>query len=118
MATTQIMLIRHAERPTGDGGVMQDGTANPEALTARGWQRANALVQLFVPPDGHFTNPDLATPRTIFASGIGHHSKSLRPQQTVTPLAAKLGLSINTNFLKGDESALAQAATTNGGIVL
>jgi broad specificity phosphatase PhoE len=118
MPTTKIMLIRHAERPNGDGGVMPDGTANPEALTARGWQRANALVQLFVPPGGQFKNPDLATPQTIFASGIGHHSKSLRPQQTVTPLAKKLKLSINTKFLKGDESGLAQAATTNGGIAL
>jgi broad specificity phosphatase PhoE len=118
MPTTKIMLIRHAERPNGDGGVMPDGTTNPEALTARGWQRANALVQLFVPPDGHFTNPDLATPRTIFASGIGHHSKSLRPQQTVTPLAAKLGLSINTSFPKGNESGLTQAAKAIGGIVL
>jgi broad specificity phosphatase PhoE len=116
--TTKIMLIRHAEKPNRDGGVMPDGTANPDALTARGWQRADALVQLFVPQDGHFTNPELATPQTIFASGIAHHSKSLRPQQTVTPLAAKLGFSINTSFAKGNESGLAQAAKTNGGIVL
>lgn len=118
MPTTKIMLIRHAEKPNGDGGVMPDGTANPEALTARGWQRADALVQLFVPPGGHFTNPEFATPQTIFASGIAHHSESLRPQQTVSPLAAKLGLAINTSFAKGNESGLAQAAATIGGVVL
>ena len=100
MATGKIMVIRHAEKPDGNGGVMADGSANPEALTPAGWQRAGALVGLFVPPAGHFADTRLATPRTIYASGLGHHSKSLRPQQTVTPLAAKLGLRINTDHPK------------------
>jgi hypothetical protein len=76
MATSKIMMIRHAERPNGAAGVMPDGTANPEALTPAGWQRAGALVGLFVPPDGHFAETHLATPRTIYASGVGHHSKA------------------------------------------
>lgn len=97
---------------------MPDGTPNPEALTATGWQRADALVGLFAPPDGQFANPHLATPQTLFASGIAHHSKSLRPQQTVTPLAAKLGLTINTNYTKGNEAGLVQAAAAIGGVVL
>jgi broad specificity phosphatase PhoE len=42
MPTTKIMLIRHAEKPNGDAGLMPDGTQNPEALTALGWTRANA----------------------------------------------------------------------------
>ena len=118
MPTTMIMLIRHAEKPNEAAGVMPDGTPNPEALTAKGWQRADALVGLFVPPGGRFTDPHLATPQTIFASGIGTHSKSLRPQQTVTPLAPKLGLSINTSYPKGNEVGLVATATTIGGIVL
>jgi broad specificity phosphatase PhoE len=118
MATSKIMVIRHAEKPDGSGGVMPDGSTNPEALIPTGWQRAGALVRLFVPPDGHFADTRLASPGTVYASGVGHHSKSLRPQQTVTPLSAKLGLRVNTDHPKGDEAALVQAATTIGGTVL
>ncbi len=118
MPTSKIMVIRHAEKPNGAGGVLPDGTASPEALTPTGWQRAGALVGLFAPPGGHFADPHLATPQRVYASGVAHHSKSLRPQQTVAPLAAKLGLPVNTDHAKGDEAALLQAATTIGGTVL
>jgi broad specificity phosphatase PhoE len=112
------MVIRHAEKPNDSGGVMPDGSADTEALTPTGWQRAGALVGLFAPPDGHFADSRLATPRTVYASGVGHHSKSLRPQQTVTPLAEELGLRVNIDHPKGDEAALVQAATMIGGTVL
>ncbi|MBV8526309.1 MAG: hypothetical protein JOY71_30070 [Acetobacteraceae bacterium] len=118
MPTTKIMVIRHAEKPDQDQGVMPDGTPNPEALTVSGWRRAGALVGLFAPPGGRFADPRLTTPQAIFGSGVAHHSESLRPQQTVTPLAAKLAFSINTEHRKGDEAALVQAATTIGGVVL
>jgi hypothetical protein len=36
MPATKIMLIRHAEKPNGDVGLMPDGTQNPEALTPVG----------------------------------------------------------------------------------
>ena len=57
MPTTKIMLIRHAEKPNGDGGpgLMPDGAQNPEALTALGWTRANALVGLFAPANEAWT---------------------------------------------------------------
>lgn len=97
---------------------MPDGSQNAEALTATGWRRAAALVDLFVPRSGRFANSELATPGAIFASGVGHHSKSLRPEQTVTPLAGKLHLPIETKYPKGDEAGLVQATTTIGGIVL
>jgi hypothetical protein len=118
MATTKLMLIRHAEKPNGAQGVMPDGSQNAEALVVQGWQRAGALVGLFAPPGGRFANPLLATPRTIIATGIAHHSESLRPQQTVTPLAAKLNVQLNTTFPKGEESAMVNAAVAAGGIVL
>lgn len=65
-----------------------------------------------------FADPHLASSQAVYASGVAHHSNSLRPQQTVAPLAAKLGLATNTNHPKGDEAALVQAATTIGGTVL
>jgi hypothetical protein len=90
MAATKIMIIRHAERPSDDGsidGVNMSGTKDPEELTVRGWQRAGALVRFFAPANGHFVNAQLATPDTIFASKVAHHSPSLRPQHTVMLLA-------------------------------
>ncbi len=106
MPAAKIMLIRHAEKPEGDGGpgLMPNGAENPRALTLAGWKRANALVGLFNPPDGVSPRPPLAKPMSLFASG----SESLRPKQTVAPLAAALNLSIRT-FLKGQEVELVAA---------
>jgi hypothetical protein len=107
MPAAKIMLIRHAEKPEGGvgPGLMPNGAENPRALTRDGWKRANALVGLFNPPDGALPRPPLAKPMSLFASG----SESLRPKQTVAPLAAALNLSIRT-FLKGQEVELVAAA--------
>lgn len=107
MPAAKIMLIRHAEKPEGDSGpgLMPNGAENPRALTLAGWKRANALVGLFNPPDGLSTRPPLAKPSSLFASG----SESLRPKQTVAPLAEALNLSVRT-FLKGQEAELVAAA--------
>jgi hypothetical protein len=107
MSAAKIMVIRHAEKPNGNGGpgLMPNGAENPKALTATGWKRANALVGLFNPADGASPRPPLAKPRSLFASG----SESLRPKQTIAPLAAALNLSVRT-FLKGQEAELVAAA--------
>jgi broad specificity phosphatase PhoE len=107
MTAVKIMVIRHAEKPNGDGGpgLMPDGAENPLALTATGWTRANALVGLFNRADGDAPRPPLAKPKSLFASG----SQSLRPKQTIAPLATALNLSITT-FLKGEEARLVAAA--------
>jgi broad specificity phosphatase PhoE len=106
MPAAKIMLIRHAEKPSDDGapGLMPSGVENPRSLTLTGWKRANALVGLFSPPDGALPKPPLAKPRSLFASG----SESLRPKQTVAPLAAALNLPIRT-FQKGQEPELVAA---------
>ena len=105
MPAAKIMLIRHAEKPNGDGpGLMPNGAENPRALTLAGWKRANALVGLFNPPDGASPKPPLAKPRSLFASG----SDSLRPKQTIAPLATALNLPVRT-FLKGQEPELVTA---------
>ena len=114
MPATKIMLIRHAEKPNGDGGpgLMPDGTQNPEALTATGWTRANALVGLFA-PNGAAQRQPLERPASLFASG----SQSLRPKQTLAPLAASLGLPVTT-FLKGQEAQLTAAVKAAEGPAL
>ncbi len=80
-----IMLIRHAEKPAdGVNGVTYAGKKSAESLTPFGWQRAGALCRLF-------GNGKLPSPDAIFASLDDDGQKgSLRPMQTVAPLAALL----------------------------
>src|SRR4051812_8901395 len=114
------MLLRHAEKPLGDGpphGVTVDGILDPESLTPRGWQRAGALVGLFVPdlPEGR--GPRLPTPTHLFASQIGPGSRSARPRETLLPLAQRLGLAVDSRFRKEELAELAAAVRAIDGIV-
>ena len=121
MAASKIMIIRHAEKPSDDGliaGVSQEGSPDPEELIVRGWQRSGALVRFFKPIAGSFSNAVLATPDVIFASGVGKHSSSLRPQHTVLALAEFLGKQIDLSHAKGEENALIADAIARPGTVL
>jgi len=121
MSASKIMIIRHAEKPSDDGsivGVSQDGLTDPEELIVQGWQRSGALVRFFKPNCGPFSNPALATPDVIFASGVGKHSRSLRSQHTVLALAEFLRLQIDLSHLKGDERDLVADAIKRSGNVL
>jgi hypothetical protein len=121
MPITKIMLIRHAEKPNDDGsvaGVSPTGQSDPEALVVRGWQRAGALVRLFAPLHGAFTDQRLATPDVIFASAVAKHSKSWRSQQTVFELAAAVQVKLDLRFAKGDEPRLVESAIAENGHVL
>ena len=53
MPADQIIVIRHAQKPTHKPkriGIREDGTADPESLTVRGWQHAGALAAVFAGP--------------------------------------------------------------------
>jgi hypothetical protein len=76
----------------------------------RGWQRAGAIACLFAKWTAACRHPGLTAPQTIYASAAVHHSRSLRPQHTVKPLAAVLGITLDTQFAVGEEPGLAQAA--------
>ncbi len=119
--TIKIMIVRHAEKPAASGvpfGVDANGNQDAESLIVAGWQRAGALAVLFAPSHGILQNPALVTPQFLFASGIAKHSTSLRPQETITPLAAKLALTINTQASKGQETDVAALAMACGGVAL
>jgi broad specificity phosphatase PhoE len=119
MPATKIMMIRHGEKPDGkQTGIDADGKEDAEELVVRGWQRSGALVRLFAPQGGKFTDPHLAQPNTIFASGTGKHSNSLRAQHTVLELANALNLSLDLRFPKGSEQELAKVAPAAAGPVL
>lgn len=50
-----VTLLCHAEKELGDHprfSVASDGNRDPESLTVRGWERAGALVGLFVAQSG------------------------------------------------------------------
>ena len=116
-----VMLLRHAEKPFGEGpphGVTVDGTLDAESLTPRGWQRAGALVGLFVgnPSDGR--GPRLPTPTCLFASQIGPQSSSQRPRETLVPLSERLGLGVDSRFPKEQVALLVRAVQALDGVVL
>ena len=115
------MIVRHAEKPAGSGtpkGVSADGLTDPESLTPRGWQRAGALVGLFVANPSDRQNPRLPTPSHLFASQVGPQSSSRRPLETLQPLAERLGLTIDLRFLKEELGQLVQAVRGTDGVVL
>jgi hypothetical protein len=120
-AAPKIMVIRHGEKPAEPPpphGVTPGGDHDPQSLTPLGWQRAGALACFFAPTGGPLQSTLLATPRFLYASGIGKGSDSMRPQETITPLAKKLGLTIDTSFLKDQETEVAADAMARDGVVL
>jgi broad specificity phosphatase PhoE len=105
-ATSLVMIIRHGEKPDGDEpGVDADGNDDDSSLTRTGWTRARGLVDLFDPAQAP-TRPGLARPATIYAAGATDDGQGARTRETVAPLAAALGLGVNTRFGKGDEKEL------------
>ena len=118
--TRMIMLIRHAEKPlhpsSSPHGINPDGREDPHSLTVTGWIRAGALVELFAPTRGD-PPTELRRPDTIYASAYaGGHSK--RSMQTVTPLAARLGLQVVKRYAAGDENHLTREVSTRPGATL
>jgi len=128
MPPLKIMLIRHSEKPIKDRnllpnsirGVEPDGTKSKDSLSVRGWQRAGALVRYFAPLDGQAPlDPTIAQPDCLFACRAYPTNTSLRPQQTLWPLAEELAIPVNCDFAEGEEPALVEAVNAQqGGVVL
>jgi hypothetical protein len=118
---TKVMLIRHAEKPTGSSGpagVTPEGERDKESLTVRGWQRAGAIARLFAPPGNDFHDPSLARPQFLYASKPKRQNGSLRSLQTITPLAEKLAIRINCNFTRSETAGMLGEALSCDGVVL
>jgi len=112
-----ITIIRHAEKPLAKNrapfGVTAEGEENFKSLTVKGWQRAGALAVLFAHGSSAI---GLRRPTLIYASSPSGPSR--RPIETIMPLAAKLHITPNVSFTKGDEAALAADVLTQDGHVL
>jgi hypothetical protein len=118
---TKIILLRHAEKPAKDSapyGVTPAGERSKESLEVRGWQRAGALANLFAPADEHFENASLAKPQFLFASKPLRRKGSRRPIETITPLADKLAVRINSNFARNEYEGMIDEVHRCEGVVL
>jgi hypothetical protein len=111
------MLIRHAEKPAGSRrGVDAKGNQAKTSLTVRGWQRAGALACLLAGPREF--RLALASPNFIFAPKPPEPHGSRRSLQTVSPLAKRLGIKINSNFPKHAVAEMLEHAISQEGVVL
>jgi hypothetical protein len=128
MSELQIFIIRHAEKPDPKGqwpgpGLTSDGEDDPESLVIRGWQRAGAWAALF---DAGLGGTDYPAPAKIYAADPGAaampaaagNGPSKRPYETATPLAERLGQSVDKTYAKGDECKLAKEVVALSGVVL
>jgi hypothetical protein len=111
-----VMIIRHAEKPGHAGiprGITPEGNFDRHSLTVNGWIRAGALVGLFAPSRGE-PPAGLYRPHTVYGAAYenGHSKRSV---QTVTPLAARLGLDVVRRYAAGDEAHLARELTSRPG---
>ena len=92
-APARVIIIRHGEKPS-----------RGNELNKQGWQRARALVDVFK-NNAQFNSVGPAV--AIYAQKPKDSQGSLRPIQTVTPLAQSLGLTINSDFLRMQQEQLA-----------
>jgi hypothetical protein len=127
MAALTLLIIRHAEKPGGDWpgpGLDLNGVGDIKSLVIRGWQRAGAWSVLFGDRLGgaDYPKPDViyaADPAsTPDAAGAENGGPSKRPFETVTPLAAKLGLTPVVKWAQGQEAQLVAEAASLSGVVL
>ncbi|HEX3249751.1 MAG TPA: hypothetical protein VHS05_10010 [Pyrinomonadaceae bacterium] len=118
---TKIMLVRHAEKPAKDSapyGVTAEGERSKESLEVRGWQRAGALANLLAPTTSHFQHAGLAKPQFLFASKPLRRKGSKRPIETLTPLAQKLAIRINSSFQRAEFESMLDEVYSCKGVVL
>lgn len=119
-----VYIIRHGEKPEeptsrraapAHNGVDFHGNQNEHSLLPRGWQRSGALAALFDPSQGPL-RAGLQVPRMLISPSYGDSRKASqhRTHQTIRGISDRLGISIATDFAKGQESRLAAALAKSG----
>lgn len=109
-----IMLIRHGEKPTQTTiGVDANGARSLGSLIPRGWQRAGALACFFSNPPS-----SVAKPTAIYAVQPKSLGGSSRPSETVSALAAKLGIKIKTLGVNAISSLVDKVMNESGDVLI
>jgi hypothetical protein len=99
-APAQVIIIRHGEKPD----------AGSDLLVPQGVCRADALATAF---PGQF-----GAPTAIYAMNPNDEDGSMRPIETVTPLARVLRLTINHDYTRKQFSQLVASVMAQNGLVL
>lgn len=81
---SQVILVRHAEKP-----------AQGDSLSPQGFTRAEALVTYFSQPTMPF---QLQQPLAVYAQSSGKGHSSTRPVQTIAPLASYWQVPLYTTY--------------------
>jgi len=97
----RIILLRHAEKPSDD---------NKSTLSARGQERAKALVAYFTQTPGLL---DQESQVVLFATRFGKKVRDNHTHETLAPLARQLHLRIEAPFENTSYSALAKHILTS-----
>src|SRR6185437_6917939 len=90
-APAQVLLIRHGEKPPQGND-----------LSARGWQRAQALPELFQRPEFEQYGLPVALYAMAPKGGLSNPQSSMRAVETLKYLSADLHLPINTQYERDD----------------
>jgi hypothetical protein len=120
MSALTILIIRHAEKPDDPkapwpgSGFTEKGVADDKSLVIRGWQRAGAWAALF---GAGFGGGNYPQPSVIYAANPSQ-APSQRPFETISPLAARLGLTPVVKYGLGDEAKLVREIVGLSGVVL
>lgn len=96
---SQVMIIRHGEKPEEGHG-----------LSLKGRERAEALAPFF---SGNSEFLKHGLPVAIYAQKISQANPSMRPMQTVTPLAQALNLNIQAEYEHAEYAKMVEAIKTN-----
>ncbi|GAC1572392.1 MAG: hypothetical protein NVS3B7_03080 [Candidatus Elarobacter sp.] len=118
MPPTQVLLIRHGEKPPKTGlpmGIKEDGSEDHQSLVVRGWQRAGALAPYFWAP----LDPALRRPTVVFSPPIdGKDGDHGRPYQTIAAVALRLGVQPVIDHVLDRETELVADVRTREGVAL
>jgi hypothetical protein len=91
-----LLMIRHGEKPSkGYQGVDEQGNANAEGLTPKGWERAGALVTLFAANNTTLTST-LPSPGALVAPKYAMPVH--RCPLTLLPLSQRLSKTILSEY--------------------
>lgn len=113
-APAAVFIIRHGEKELAldsqSRPIVKNGKQKyTKYLSLRGWQRAHAISF----DRNFFDNSEFGVPVAIFASAPSSITASIRPIETVTPLANRLNLKVDSQFKPGEQPKLADFIMKN-----